>query len=56
MKILNCFRPEELELSAVQTDVVFPAAVSNWGAYGIVAMLAFLLKKPEILQDADMEQ
>jgi len=40
----------------VKADVVFPAAISNWGAYGIVAMLAFLLKKPEILQDAYTER
>ena len=40
----------------VKTDIVFPAAISNWGAYGITAMLAFLLKKPEILQDAYTER
>jgi len=41
---------------SVKADVVFPAAISNWGAYGIVAMLAYLLKKPEILQDAYTER
>ena len=41
---------------AVKTDIVFPVAVSNWGAYGITAMLAFLLKKPEILQDTYTER
>ncbi len=40
----------------VKADVVFPAAISNWGAYGISAMLGCLLKKPEILQDAETEQ
>ena len=42
--------------SSAATSVVFPAAISNWGAYGIVAMLAFLLKKPEILQNAYTER
>ena len=41
---------------AVKTDIVFPAAISNWGAYGITAMLAYLLNKPEILQDAYTER
>ena len=41
---------------AIKTDIVFPAAISNWGAYGISAMLAYLLNKPEILQDADTEE
>ena len=35
---------------------MFPAAISNWGAYAISAMLAFILGKPDILQDADTEQ
>ena len=41
---------------SVKTDIVFPAAISNWGAYAISAMLAFLLRKPEILQDVDTER
>ena len=40
---------------SVKTDIVFPAAISNWGAYAISAMLALLLKKPNILQDAETE-
>jgi len=40
----------------VKTDIVLPAAISNWGAYAISAMLAYLLRKPEILQDADTER
>lgn len=40
----------------VKTDIVFPASISNWGAYAISAMLALLLKKPEILQDALTER
>jgi D-glutamate cyclase len=41
---------------AVETDIVFPAAMSNWGAYAISAMLAFLTGKPEVLQDDDTER
>lgn len=40
----------------VPTDIVFPAAVSNWGAYAISAMLGYLLKKSNILQDDDTER
>jgi len=41
---------------AVKTDIVFPASISNWGAYAISSMLAYLLKKPDILQDEDTER
>jgi len=41
---------------AVKTDIVFPAAISNWGAYAITAMLAYLLKEKELLQDAYTER
>ena len=41
---------------SVKTDIVFPATISNWGAYGITAMLGFLLKKPEVLQDVLTER
>ncbi|UCH50648.1 MAG: DUF4392 domain-containing protein [Chloroflexota bacterium] len=40
----------------VKTDIVFPASISNWGAYAISAMVAYLLKKPKILQDEDTER
>ncbi len=40
---------------AVKTDIVFPVSISNWGAYGIAAALALLLKKPDIFQDAETE-
>lgn len=39
----------------VPADVVFPATTSNWALYGVVAMLAFLLKKPYLLQDVASE-
>jgi len=41
---------------AVKTDFVFPASISNWGAYAVSAMLGYLLKKPDILQDEDTER
>jgi len=41
---------------AVKTDIVFPAFISNWAAYAITAMVAYLLRKPEILQDDDTER
>ena len=40
----------------VKSDIPFPAAISNWAAYAIVAMVGLLLKKPSILQDDDMER
>ena len=40
----------------VKTDVAIPATTSNWAAYGISAMLGFLLKEPDLLQDADTEK
>ncbi len=40
---------------AVGADIVFPASVSNWGAYAITAMAGYLLKQPELLQDGDTE-
>jgi len=41
---------------AIATDIVIPANISNWGAYGISAMLAFLLKEPDLIQDPDTER
>ena len=40
----------------IKTDIVYPAAISNWGAYGITAMVAYLLGKQEVLQDATIER
>ncbi len=39
----------------VETDIVLPATTSNWAMYGVVTMLAFLLKKPYLLQDIASE-
>jgi hypothetical protein len=42
--------------SAVPTDIVIPASISNWGSYGIEAGLAILKHDPRLLHDADTEQ
>jgi hypothetical protein len=39
-----------------QTDLLVPAAVSNWGAYGIAAMLALMTGNEEVLHTPAMEQ
>lgn len=33
--------------TVIPADVLVPAFISNWGCYGIEAMMAFLLRKPE---------
>jgi D-glutamate cyclase len=38
------------------TDGLVAAAVSNWGAYGILAALAALLDKPEVMHTEAMEE
>lgn len=40
----------------VPADVVVPASISNWGAYGVSAALACLLGNPEILHNEDTER
>jgi hypothetical protein len=42
--------------TAISTDSLVIATTSNWGAYGISACLAFLLKDPSLLQDAATER
>lgn len=41
---------------SVATDVLVVAGSSNYGAYGVAAYLAYLLKRPEILHDADADR
>jgi hypothetical protein len=36
--------------------VVFPAGVSNWGCYAILAALAILTGRPELAHTPDMER
>jgi hypothetical protein len=43
-------------ITVVKTDILVPAMMSNWGAYGIEAALAFLLKKPELMHTPKMEE
>lgn len=42
--------------TAISTDSLVIATTSNWGAYGISAALAFLLKDPSLLQDTETER
>lgn len=42
--------------AASVVDHVFPAFTSNWGAYAVEAALAFMLDKPALLHDADLER
>jgi D-glutamate cyclase len=42
--------------SAVSTDILIPASISNWGSYGIEAGLAILKHDPRLLHDADTER
>jgi hypothetical protein len=44
------------EATSTSTDVLISAAVSNWGAYGVSAVLAYMLEDPMVLQDADTER
>ncbi len=37
------------------TDVLVSASISNWGAYGIAAQLAYELKQPDLFQTEEME-
>ena len=41
--------------TVVATDVLVMAAVSNWGAYGACAVLAYLLRNPDLVHDPDTE-
>ena len=42
--------------SAVITDVLIPASVSNWGCYGVEAALAIVKRRPDLLHDAHTER
>jgi hypothetical protein len=43
-------------ITVIDTDVFLPASVSNWGAYGIAAMIAFFLKDQDLIQTPEMER
>ena len=40
--------------AATRAETVLTATVSDWGCDGMVAALAFLLKKPEVLHDGEL--
>lgn len=40
--------------STIATDETVVAAISNWGCYGVEAMIAFLVERPDLLHSADM--
>ena len=40
---------------AVETDVILPSVVSNWGTHAIAACLLALLDKPELLYTEELE-
>jgi D-glutamate cyclase len=42
-------------VTKVGTEIPIMSTISNWGAYGIAACLAFLLEKPAILHSAEIE-
>ena len=42
--------------TVVPADVLVVGATSNWGCYGIVAALAVLLERPELLHDVATEE
>ncbi|ARP83068.1 hypothetical protein CAL12_21100 [Bordetella genomosp. 8] len=42
--------------SVTSTDILFAASISNWAAYGVVAMLAYFLQKLDLIQTAELEK
>ncbi|VCU68118.1 hypothetical protein PIGHUM_00168 [Pigmentiphaga humi] len=42
--------------TTVATDIFFPASISNWGAYGLSAMLAFLCGRLDVLHTPAVER
>jgi hypothetical protein len=42
--------------TVVKTDVLIPASVSNWGCYGVEAMLAFMLKNRDLMHTPEEEK
>ncbi len=43
-------------ISATKTDILLPASISNWGAYGLCAMLAVLLENQDLVHTPDTER
>ena len=42
--------------TTVETDVLFPVNVSNWGAYATAAALAFLTGRPDVMHTPEAER
>jgi len=42
--------------TTVATDIFLPASISNWGAYGLCAMLAFLCRRLDVLYTPAIER
>ncbi len=42
--------------TVAKTDFLIVASVSNWGAYGVAACMAYLQGEPDLLHDAYMEK
>jgi hypothetical protein len=40
--------------AAVRTDHLLCAAISDWGGYGLVGVLCYLMRRPDLLADADV--
>ncbi|RZT28536.1 uncharacterized protein DUF4392 [Kribbella sp. VKM Ac-2569] len=39
--------------SAVATDLVLSAAISDWGGYAVTALIAYLIRRPDLIADPD---
>ena len=42
--------------TVLKADVLIPAMSSNWGAYGVEAALAYLLKNPDLVHSPEMDR
>ena len=51
----TAIQPAAHAITVTKTDVLVCAAISNWGGYGIAAMLGYLLGNPDLVQDSDTE-
>ncbi|MCA1512697.1 glutamate cyclase domain-containing protein [Bradyrhizobium sp. NBAIM01] len=52
---LAAFHPNSFVVTAVETDVIVSAAISNWGAYAVCAGLAVGLGSPDLLHKDTLE-
>jgi hypothetical protein len=53
---MKCRCPcEEGVITVTTTDVLVSASISNWGAYGVAAHMAYELRNPDLFQTEEME-